>query len=198
MAIATITSKVGGFVFDATVLEQHKQSVSITDHPIEGGGSIADHIIFAPDEITVKGAISEISCKGKERSKAQAFFDIERMKNSPELITVVMGLKVYDSMKIQNLYVDDLRGHSIYTIDLKRVVFASSKISNVKDSFIGGSKDDFISSDKGKSDLTKLKEKDTSDRSQPPILRGAITGQKADVTTEKAIKKQSILKGIFS
>lgn len=44
---------------DATTAEEHGREATVTAFPIEGGGTINDHIILAPINLTVTGTISD-------------------------------------------------------------------------------------------------------------------------------------------
>ena len=45
-------------VFDAVVNEDHAMSATVTEHPIEDGSIISDHVIQQPDQLTLRGIVS--------------------------------------------------------------------------------------------------------------------------------------------
>ncbi len=44
---------------ETTMTEEHRSTVVPTDHPIEEGTTVADHVQIRPDEVTIEGVISE-------------------------------------------------------------------------------------------------------------------------------------------
>lgn len=44
--------------FDVVLSENHKKSATITEHPVESGADIADHVRVALDEVTLEGFVS--------------------------------------------------------------------------------------------------------------------------------------------
>lgn len=49
----------GNFIFfDVITSESHSKSATITEHPVESGADVADHVRIALDEVTLEGFIS--------------------------------------------------------------------------------------------------------------------------------------------
>lgn len=51
--------EISGFVLDATVNEVHSLESEPTEHPVEDGSPITDHIDVKPDQITIDGIVSD-------------------------------------------------------------------------------------------------------------------------------------------
>ncbi|MCP4601783.1 MAG: hypothetical protein GY847_14925 [Proteobacteria bacterium] len=58
MVFKTKKGQVGAVQFDAMVSENHTMSAEVTEHPVEEGSDIADHIRIGPREIEIVGVIS--------------------------------------------------------------------------------------------------------------------------------------------
>lgn len=196
----TTERSISTFIFDGTLSERHQAPVNISSHAIENGSAIADHAILEPRFLTIKGVITATACDHLRSTtrRYNAHHDLMRIRNNRQIITVISGLEKYSSMLIANVIADDSsEGHTLYTVDLQEVTIASTKTSNVANTHIGGHKEAFRSSIKNKPEASRIEE-DSANRNQPALNRGSVTGNKVDGKTEKEIKKQSILKGLFS
>ncbi len=114
---------IGEVQLDVSVAEEHVNAATITEHPVENGSIIADHIFLIPDELTLTGIITdtpvrildglrgavagEISALGGALAgeavdgstpSIAAFRALRRIHISREPVTVVTGLKTYTDM----------------------------------------------------------------------------------------------------
>ena len=125
---------VDSLVFDATLEETHTTELEITDHPIESGTSINDHVYLQPKEITIRAYVSNDDIKGvsggtgtgeihdsslsniqsgvsgyaygSNEAKITAAYDaLLLMQELGLLITVQTGLKLYENMAVKRLFV---------------------------------------------------------------------------------------------
>jgi hypothetical protein len=100
--------------FDATTNEQHDSTVTVTEHPIEDGATITDHIQNDPDGLQLQGIISdnpillnveadkEPSVPGGDpdlRVK-EAYAEFLRLKEAGSLLEVTTELRNYADMVI--------------------------------------------------------------------------------------------------
>ncbi len=115
-------------VMDATLNETHTSTAQVTDHPVEDGSAISDHIIQRPDEIDIVGIVSNTPIEIIERignilaggvsgpaGAASAAFDPHRaedayealleLKTTGALITITTGLRTYEKMAITRVAV---------------------------------------------------------------------------------------------
>jgi len=111
--------QIGEIVLDATISENHNYENIVTNHPLEDGSEIADHIISRPERLTMTGFITNSPVnflgvasnliRGIGRNRTEVAFDellaISQGKLDPitgvrerELITIVSTLKVYTEM----------------------------------------------------------------------------------------------------
>ncbi|QHJ84955.1 MAG: hypothetical protein [Bacteriophage sp.] len=52
-----MSNSAGSFDFDLVTIEQHASKLRLTENPIEGGASVADHAVLEPKEITINGLV---------------------------------------------------------------------------------------------------------------------------------------------
>lgn len=86
--------------------ETHTGNADVTQHPVELGVDISDHIRAKPKEYAVQGLISDypVSSQPTNVSRArEGFLALERMKDTGQLVSVQASLKGYDNMAITSL-----------------------------------------------------------------------------------------------
>ena len=116
-------------VLDATTTETHTGTAQVTDHPVEDGADISDHIIQQPDQIDIVGIVTNTPIGIVERignilagaesggpaGAASAAFDPERaedaynvlreLKDTGTLVTITTKLRTYENMAITRVSV---------------------------------------------------------------------------------------------
>jgi hypothetical protein len=129
--VATITlltptrAQLGAIVLDASISEQHSAEVEVTEHPVEKGANIADHLRPKPEVLTIEGLVTNTpldpsaalvrrtqgSTQFDSRAElqperaGQAYADLRALKDSGELVTVVTSLRTYENMALRSLSV---------------------------------------------------------------------------------------------
>lgn len=152
-------SQIGSITVDATISEDHKFTNRVTDFPIEDNAFISDHVIQVPEQLTLKGFItnSPIEYASGLRSGIKpervndAFIGLMQIagydyplqpaspsvvRNSAKLVSVVTGLRSYDNMIVSSLSVprNDKTGNSMeFTITLKHVNETKVEVETVLD-----------------------------------------------------------------
>jgi len=100
--------------FDATVREVHSGSSQPTDHPVEDGSVVTDHVIDQPDELELTAIVSnfpililasarsEPSVKGGDpRTRAEdAYAAIRSLRKAATLVAISTSLREYENMLI--------------------------------------------------------------------------------------------------
>lgn len=91
--------------WDATVSESHDISNDITDHPVEDGGNVSDHIRGKPFYLTIEAAVSDkpIDPGTIEPGRALAVYERLKALAKGQVFTVATGVGDYDSMAIESL-----------------------------------------------------------------------------------------------
>jgi len=113
-------AQVGVVRFDCSLDDTHNLEAVITDHPVEEGIDITDHIKRLPKSIEINGLISNTPIYLEKEDRESpittdtgsiedrvevAYTKLEEIMSVGELITVVTTLAEYDNMVIANFSV---------------------------------------------------------------------------------------------
>lgn len=145
---------IGDLILDASHIENIKYSSKLTDHYVENGSVISDHILLQPISFSLEGSITDDSIDIV--GYAQSFFNLPKFNisnisnrgakqvaayelltslyNSKSLVTVVAYLDTFTDMAIENLVFpnDANTGNRLFfKIELKKANFATVKTVNV-------------------------------------------------------------------
>lgn len=127
------------FNANLTLNESHQRTSTITDHAIESGAKISDHIIRDPERITVLGFVTDTPAKFGQwfPGATQGAFDtLDKAWSAGELFTVYTGRKKYENMVIESLDLPrDRDGSMQFSITMRHVRIvetASVKLPKVK------------------------------------------------------------------
>lgn len=150
-------ASVGSIVLDASIREVHSSSATITDHPVEDGANIADHVNRRPDVIAIEGVVSNttlifpsgivgiapiqslervMGSKGEQRKVindlAQTAYTqfLELMKGT-SLVKIVTTLRTYENMLLEDFTVTRDARHSnaiFFTVRAREVRLVSTKL----------------------------------------------------------------------
>ena len=118
-------ARLGELVIDAFIHETHTFSSEITEHPIESGSVIGDHVYNMPFALTIDGIISNTPMslvglvafdsakrfltnpQGKDNDFALiAFEKIEELFERREPISIATSLKIYHKMVLESLSIE--------------------------------------------------------------------------------------------
>ena len=124
--------------FDASLEEEHKVSVDITDHPIEDGAAISDHRIKRPIEFTLKAIITNtppaLGAFFRYSNVATRDVDtwtlLKEASQTTALLTVKTTLDTYENMVIKEMSVPRTAalGNSLeVTITFREIFTAESE-----------------------------------------------------------------------
>lgn len=120
---------IGGLSIDATLEEFHERQAEVTDHPVEGGSFIQDHIVNRPKRVRIRGMITDTPLNRMAGTYvADAFETLEGLYEARELITAVTGFTVYDNMAIESISMPRAREGALrFSIDLKQVTLTAGQ-----------------------------------------------------------------------
>lgn len=109
---------------EATVTETHRSEVDITQHPIEVGADLTDHVRPLADGLEIVGIISNtplsefagrpsVSGGDPNRRAESAFAELKRAHKSGTLCSITTTLATYENMALRSLEVgrDAVRGN---------------------------------------------------------------------------------------
>jgi hypothetical protein len=109
-----VKTNIGGWFFDAFLKMEHTSRLTITDHPVQTGASIADHAFLQPRELSMDVAMSNVGQSlvpgqfdgGYSRS-VQAFYVLKELQQMRVPIQVHTRLGLYQNMLIEVLTAPD-------------------------------------------------------------------------------------------
>lgn len=122
--------RIDSIELDASISESHVGEVEVTEHPVEQGANVTDHVRPKPDTLTIEGFVSNTPLNRAQNKRAvesqgfrlsttserdvivgqpgnaeTAYTKLRELKDSGTLITVTTKLRTYDNMVIKSLSV---------------------------------------------------------------------------------------------
>lgn len=117
-----------GFAFDVVLSETTSLPSEVTDHPVEIGAPIVDHVQLRPVSVSVMGTVSNtpIGTRGGSGRALASVQEIRALRDSEQLLTLELGDgTIYTNMLLTSLSVsrDNSRGRNTrdITMELKQV-----------------------------------------------------------------------------
>lgn len=122
-----VQNRIGLLRLDATITETHDRSSMITDHPIEGGSFVQDHIHRAPRKLFIEGFITDTPLNGSSFGVQVGYELLDLTWKSGIPFFVVSGLHVYPLMAFETLSMPKTREGSMrFSATMKELTFTSS------------------------------------------------------------------------
>lgn len=130
---------------DAALSQGHERSAEITQHPVEQGADVTDHVRGKPHGLSVQGFIARFPVLSPEEHPeedrvSQAFQRLEQAVDRGERVDVQTDLKVYRSMVITGLSVtrEAGNGHDLEVkLDFQEIRLATAQIAEVPKDALG-------------------------------------------------------------
>lgn len=100
---------IGLIVPNVVIEEQHRDELVVTEHPIERGAAISDHVFKRPSEVTMRAAWSNSSAFGDgTEGYAQFIYDqLLALQVSGSTFDLVTGKRLYRNMVMLQLQVQN-------------------------------------------------------------------------------------------
>lgn len=155
-------------VLDCSVNEGHTAENDVTDHPVEKGFAVTDHVRNKPDTLSIEGVISNTPFSRSQQLRTveafgitfdsatdqdltlgqpgyaeQGYMALRAIRDGGNLITVTTSLRTYDSMVMTSLVVPRSKdtGDALrFTAQFKLVRVVSNKLAAAKKSSSPGKK----------------------------------------------------------
>lgn len=133
-------ASIGGITLDATVEERHEYSNTATDHPIEAGGFVTDHVYENPRVLDVSGEITDSpvqlfsALNGVSNRRIEAKDQLVALYQAREIVTVVTGLAIYTDMVMEGLTFprNQQTGQRLqFSVTFKQIKIVASEIVGV-------------------------------------------------------------------
>lgn len=137
---------VGGIAFDLMLNESHGLTYKISEHPIDSGAVVTDHVQQQPRECSVTGIFSchpigsyssdEIDIDEKEKitnnRALEKYLSIEKIAKEKKPIRLVTDLFDYPSMLIKSISVNrDKASGEMVTFQMSLIEYQSVTLSQV-------------------------------------------------------------------
>jgi len=118
------------FDADLTVEELHDRSATTTDHPVEDGSTISDHVILDPERVRLDGFVTDAGVRGAERGATQEAFDkLDAAWRAGDLMQVVTGRKTYADMVLVSMDLPRERPSSMtFSLEFKQVRLVTPEV----------------------------------------------------------------------
>lgn len=194
MTVKIVFDDKSELLIDSAPDQNHDRQSDTTDHPIEDGADISDHIIDKADTFSLKGVLSSLPKKnsGIPYPHLQAFEKLDDTRRKGKLVTVVTSYSLYENMAITKISASlkTSSGESAnISIDFKKFNFTKAKTSKVPKQNLGKTVG------KSKEEI-KAKIKETQNRHTTKKKKGlkqskkssGATLQKASNTTKASVK----------
>lgn len=112
---------IGNFFPDVAIREVHRDAMIVTQHPVEGGGVVSDHVFRRPAELELEYGFSNATA-GTAGYVQQQYAAVLRMKDARQLQRIFTTKRAYKNMVVSDVATatDDKTGES--TVILIRCV----------------------------------------------------------------------------
>lgn len=100
------TRAIGPIIPGIVIEEDHEDTLTITDHPVEQGASITDHAFKNPAQLTINCLWSntQASLLDLSESYSQTIYQqLLSLQSGRTLITIVTGKRLYPNMLIESI-----------------------------------------------------------------------------------------------
>lgn len=132
---------VGGFIADATLEEQHRDELAVTDHPVQQGAQITDHSFKRNAVVVIRAAWSNSSTQalGDPNFVKAMYANFLELQASREPFNVFTGKRAYSNMlmtllseettsKTENAMVLTIQCREVILVQTQTVTVPSSSV----------------------------------------------------------------------
>lgn len=155
LVFGDVPTKIGTITLDASLKETHTGESDVTEHPVEQGANITDHVRPRPSQLTIEGVVSNTPINSTQQSRVvdvlgvpfettslsdqiqgvagyaeQAYAVLEEFRRNGTVLTVVTRLRTYDNMILSSLSIprDKQTGDALFfTASFKQIILVTSR-----------------------------------------------------------------------
>jgi hypothetical protein len=100
-------AQIGELIVDAAISEQHSRDSEVSEHPVEVGANITDHVRVKPDQLAMEVLWSNSPLVGATSPgrAEEAYEKLRLLQEQAAVLDVVTSLRVYEQMVITSLSV---------------------------------------------------------------------------------------------
>lgn len=139
MALVTID----GFSVDITRSEEHSFESEVTEHPVEKGANITDHVRNKPITITMEcvvsdspvGPVRDIRARATTKPSDDAFAKMLAIREAGEPVTIATSLKVFTNMMLTSLTVPRTAANGralVFSVSFTQIEFVTNARTTVR------------------------------------------------------------------
>lgn len=107
-----MSAVINGYELDVAVSEEHSFESDVTQHPVEDGADVTDHIRERPIAVRLEGIVSDTPLGDLARRRGtdalpsdDAFARLLAIRGARRSVTIETALKTYTNMALQSLTV---------------------------------------------------------------------------------------------
>lgn len=129
MAVLIDSPTYGQFAFDAVFSIDHSVQATVTQHPVQVGAAITDHVFMNPDSVQLDIGMSDAVWNAGPDHSVLAYQRLREIMEKRETVTLVTRLRTYPDMIIDSISVpEDFK--TMYALKAS-VSFQQIRMSNV-------------------------------------------------------------------
>lgn len=132
-----IESDIGIITFDLILSEAHNLSSQVTEHPVEDGSVITDHIKNNLENGTLSALFTNFSIRRRfqvENIAQTAHDEIKRIWKARQLVTITTVMEKYENVAIEN--VDEQRSADTGAATILNISFKKVEVKKLKTTLI--------------------------------------------------------------
>jgi hypothetical protein len=103
----TISNSIGGVLItlDGSVSQTHARTAQVTEHPVEDGSDVTDHVRIDPIRVTINGIVTStvLGQQGEGGREVDAWAALEAILEDRQPVTVTTTLRTYESMILASI-----------------------------------------------------------------------------------------------
>lgn len=103
---------IDGYLIDVAVREEHGFDNEITEHPVEQGADIVDHVRARPVTLMIEGVVSDTPVQDAVRAartaalpSREALDRLLALRNARLPVSIITSIRAYDNMVIESLVI---------------------------------------------------------------------------------------------
>lgn len=96
---------ISSIIPDVVIEELHHDPAVITQHPVETGTPVADHMFFMPETVEMRPAWSDSSPWAAPGYSIAAYQELVALQQTRQPFTLITGKRAYQNMQIRDLAV---------------------------------------------------------------------------------------------
>lgn len=121
-------ASIDGYRLDANIAEEHQLEADVTEHPVERGADMTDHIRTKQDVVTLESIVSNTPLGEVARLRAlgalpteDALALLRDIRKTKRIVTIDTTLGRYENMAMQSLHIPRNAGIGTHVLQFRAV-----------------------------------------------------------------------------